>query len=377
MSDIQKIIFSLLFIFSSTGIHAQHSRTAKSIQEIAEKYQAVGVASVVVKDSKIVFTNNYGYQDQDMRQLLNDSTLFRIASISKSFSATSVMQLIEEGRLSLKDDCSQLIGFPVRNPKFPEQVITVEMLLSHTSGINDKNGYFDLDVINPQKNKNWSDSYNDYAPGQGYQYCNLNFNMVGAIIEKVTGQRFDQYVAEHVLHPLQLYGGYCVDSLDRSRFATLYTYENGSFVAQPAAYNPRSEEIRNYTLGHSTPVFSPTGGMKISAVDLARYMIMHMNYGGGNGKKIISKKSAIAMQTKRSDNENYGLALWSTDKLIPHVNLTGHTGSAYGLYSTMFFDPKHKYGFVVITNGCRLSETSGYNRMLQEIVNLLYEDCIK
>ncbi|MFE7088032.1 serine hydrolase domain-containing protein [Sphingobacterium spiritivorum] len=377
MSDIQKIIFSLLFIFSSTGIHAQHSRTAKSIQEIAEKYQAVGVAAVVVKDSKIVFTNNYGYQDQDMRQLLNDSTLFRIASISKSFSATSVMQLIEEGRLSLKDDCSQLIGFPVRNPKFPEQVITVEMLLSHTSGINDKNGYFDLDVINPQKNKNWSDSYNDYAPGQGYQYCNLNFNMVGAIIEKVTGQRFDQYEAEHVLHPLQLYGGYCVDSLDRSRFATLYTYENGSFVAQRAAYNPRSEEIRNYTLGHSTPVFSPTGGMKISAVDLARYMIMHMNYGRGNGKKIISKKSAIAMQTKRSDNENYCLALWSTDKLIPHVNLTGHTGSAYGLYSTMFFDPKHKYGFVVITNGCRLSETSGYNRMLQEIVNLLYQDCIK
>lgn len=83
------------------------------------------------------------------------------------------------------------------------------------------------------------------------------------------------------------------------------------------------------------------------------------------------------MQTKRSDNENYGLALWSTDKLIPHVNLTGHTGSAYGLYSTMFFDPKHKYGFVVITNGCRLSETSGYNLMLQEIVNLLYQDYIK
>ncbi|MGJ1432585.1 serine hydrolase domain-containing protein [Sphingobacterium spiritivorum] len=165
MSDIQKIILPLLFIFSSASIYAQHSVTTKSIQQIAEKYQAVGVAAVVVKDNKIVFTNNYGYQDRDTHHVLNDSTLFRIASISKSFSATAVMQLIEAGHLSLKDDCSQLIGFPVRNPRFPEQIITLEMLLSHTSGINDNNGYFDLDVINPQKNKNWSDSYNAYAPG--------------------------------------------------------------------------------------------------------------------------------------------------------------------------------------------------------------------
>ncbi|QQT24888.1 serine hydrolase domain-containing protein [Sphingobacterium spiritivorum] len=377
MSDIQKIILPLLFIFSSASIYAQHSVTAKSIQQIAEKYQAVGVAAVVVKDNKIVFTNNYGYQDRDTHHVLNDSTLFRIASISKSFSATAVMQLVEAGRLSLKDDCSQLIGFPVRNPRFPDQIITLEMLLSHTSGINDKNGYFDLDVINPQKNKNWSDSYNAYAPGKGYQYCNLNFNMVGAIIEKISDQRFDKYVAEHILRPLDLYGGYYVDALDRSRFATLYAYQDGKFVPQPAAYNPRSEEISSYELGHSTPLFSPTGGMKISARDLAQYMIMHMNYGHGNGKKIISKRSAVAMQTKRSDEENYGLALWSTDSLIPQVHLTGHTGSAYGLYSTMFFNPKHKYGFVVITNGCRLSETSGFNMMLKEIVNVLYQDFIK
>ena len=89
-------------------------------------------------------------------------------------------------------------------------------------------------------------------------------------------------------------------------------------------------------MGYSTPIFSPTGGMKISAPDLAAYMIMHMNQGKYKGKKIISKESARQMQTKLSDKEGYGLALLKTDKLIAGKTMTGHTGSAYGLYSAMF-----------------------------------------
>ena len=66
--------------------------------------------------------------------------------------------------------------------------------MSHTSSIKDSEGYFNLDVINPDKNVNWAKCYNNYAPGKGYMYCNLNFNMVGTIIEKLSGERFDQYV---------------------------------------------------------------------------------------------------------------------------------------------------------------------------------------
>ncbi len=88
------------------------------------------------------------------------------------------------------------------------------MVLSHRSGINDSQGYFTLDAINPAKNPDWAKCYNDYEPGKGYRYCNLNYNMVGTIIEKISGERFDQYVKHHILDPLGLYGGYCVDSLD-------------------------------------------------------------------------------------------------------------------------------------------------------------------
>lgn len=353
--------------------------SAVSLQNLMKKFDAVGLAVAVVKGNKLIYTQSLGFKDREKRTALKDEDIFRIASISKSFSATAIMQLVEAGKASLNDDFSHLIGFKVRNPKFPERVITLKMVLSHTSGINDSEGYFNLDVINPEKNKNWMKCYNNYEPGKGYRYCNLNYNMVGAVIEKLSGERFDQYIKHHILEPLGLYGGYCVDSLAKDRFATLYEYDSVSrnFEPAPSAYAPRSEEIKNYTIGYNTPVFSPTGGMKISAADLARYMTMHMNFGKYSGGRVIAKKSARLMQTKVSEPENYGLALLQTDKLIPGETMTGHTGSAYGLYSAMFFQPKKKFGIVAITNGCRPEYTGAFVSFLKESINVLYQDFIR
>ncbi len=366
--------FSIVF-----NVSAQADKAEAEIQEIMKQRSVVGLSVAVVKEGKIVYTHSFGLKDIESNTPLTDETLFRIASISKSFSATSIMQLVEAKKLSLADDFSNLVGFKVRNPKFPETVITLKMVLSHTSSINDSEGYFNLDVINPSKNPNWAKCYNNYAPGAGYQYCNLNFNMVGTIIEKISGERFDQYVKRHILDPLGLYGGYCVDSLDKTKFATLYEYDGKAkkFTASPAAYNPRSEEVKNYTMGYSTPIFSPTGGMKISAGDLAKYMTMHMNYGKYEKGRIIKKKNSKIMQTKLSDEENYGLALRISDQLIPGHTMVGHTGSAYGLYSVMFFEPKEKFGVVVITNGCNPVYKDSFNAALKESAEALYNAFIK
>ncbi|WP_246269403.1 serine hydrolase domain-containing protein [Pedobacter panaciterrae] len=344
-----------------------------------KKQEAIGLSVAVVKNGDIIYTHSFGLKNTETSTPLTDKDIFRIASISKSFSATSIMQLAEAGKLSLNDDFSKLVGFKVRNPKYPETVITLKMVLSHTSSINDSQGYFNLDVINPEKGPNWAKCYNDYEPGKGYKYCNLNFNMVGAVIEKLSGERFDQYVKHHILDPLKLYGGYCVDSLDNSLFTTLYEYDSISktFASDSSAYAPRREEIKNYVMGYSTPAFSPTGGMKISATDLAKYMTMHMNQGNYKGVKIISKKSAKVMQTKISEEEGYGLAMTNVDNLISGKHMTGHTGSAYGLYSAMFFQPKEKFGIVVITNGSNTSYTNGFNSILIESINCLYNNFIK
>lgn len=374
-----KYFLTFFLISASARSFAQSAQAEAKIGEAIKKYEAAGLSVAVVKKGRIIYTHAFGLKDIGSNTPLKENDLFRIASISKSFSATALMQFVEKGKLSLTDDFSTLVGFKVRNPKYPETVITLKMVMSHTSSINDSQGYFNLDVINPDKNPDWAKCYNSYEPGKGYQYCNLNYNMIGTVIENLGGERFDQYIKHHVLDPLGLYGGYCVDSLDNSLFTTLYEYDTVSrkFTAAPMAYAPRREELKNYVMGYSTPILSPTGGMKISTPDLARYMTMHMYKGQYNGVRVLSKKSADIMQTKISEEEGYGLAIRTVDNLIPGKIMKGHTGSAYGLYSTMFFHPDEKFGFVVITNGCRDTYTNGFNDLLATTVNILYDNFIK
>lgn len=362
-----------------------HSGTAQSLSaedkilRIMSQHDVVGLSVAVVRDGDIVYSKAFGLKNRETGTPLQENDLFRIASISKSFSATAIMQLVESKKVSLNADFGDLVGFKVRNPKYPDIPITLRMVLSHTSSINDSQGYFNLDVINPSKNPHWSRCYNDYAPGSGYEYCNLNFNMTGAVIERLTGERFDYYIKDRILDPLKLTAGFCVDSLDNSLFATLYEYNDSTsqFSPSPMAYAPRREQISNYLLGYTTPIFSPTGGMKISAPDLARYMTMHMNKGKYNGVRIMSKRSARVMQTTIAKESGYGLAIANTHRLIPGELMTGHTGSAYGLYSAMFFQPKKKFGFVVITNGCNPSYKDGYNEVIREVIISLYDGFIK
>lgn len=370
---------ALFLLFLHCNVFGQATKAEAEIQEIMTRYSAVGLSVVAVKDNQLIYEKAFGARDLERGLRLHESDIFRIASISKSFAATAIMQLMEEKKLSLKDDISDLVGFRVRNPRYPDKVITLKMVLSHTSSINDSQGYFNFDSINPGMNQNWDKCYNDYAPGNGYEYCNLNFNMIGAVIERLSGKRFDVAIRERIVTPLGLYGGYCVDSLDADRFVTLYDYSPASgFRASPDAYAARREEIANYVVGYTTPVLSPTGGMKMSAPDLARYMIMHMNSGTSmDGVRVISKKSSRLMKKPVAKKEGYGFALRRVDDLIPGKVMIGHVGDAYGLHSAMFFHPKEDFGFVVISNGCAREFTGPVNNALREAMVTLYENLIK
>ncbi|MFC3197258.1 serine hydrolase domain-containing protein [Parapedobacter deserti] len=370
------IAFALLFV--ANPCRAQRvAQAEEDLMAIMGRHQAIGLSVAVVKGSDILYSRSFGLKDRERGELLSSDDLFRIASISKSFVATGIMQLVDEGKLSLEDDVSRLIGFRVRNPAYPDSVITLRMILSHRSSISDKGGYFTLDALNPEKNADWAKAYNTYAPGMDYQYCNLNFNLAGAILEKRSGQRFDHYIRQHILEPLGLYGGYNVDDLDSQRFVTLYSYngEANRFTASPAAYQSRAEAIKDYVHGYSTPVFSPTGGMKLSVNDLARYMIMHMHYGQARGVRILSEESSRMMQAVLTPKSGYGLALRTIDDLIPGKALTGHEGIAYGLYSAMYFQPEEQFGIVAITNGCITGfKDDVINDFLNAVYNCLYHN---
>jgi len=373
------ILLSAVLLLTSSPTIAQTEKAEAAIQQLMQTTPVVGLSVAVVKDNKIFYNHSFGYKDLEQQLPLQNDNIFRIASISKSFTSTAIMQLVAKKQISLDQDVSELVGFKIRNPKFPNTVITLKMLLSHRSSINDSEGYFSLDAIDPSKNPNWEKSYNAYEPDKGYMYCNLNYNLAGSILEKITGTRFDKYIKQQILDPLGLYGGYNVNTLDSNLIAKIYEFkrETQGFTLSLNAYAPRTEEINNYTMGRTTPIFSPTGGMKISAHDLAEYMIMHSQLGKHKGKRIIPKNLSKQMQAIISEEENYGMALETSTQLIPGKTMIGHTGVAYGLYSIMFFEPKEKIGFVVISNGCDTKTINGINGVLHKTVNILYNSLIQ
>jgi CubicO group peptidase (beta-lactamase class C family) len=144
-------IASLLLILPFM-LKGQYSSADSSLNAIMNSHKVIGMSVAVVKKNQIVYAQSFGLKNQETQTSLSNLDIFRIASISKSFSATAIMQLVEKRLISLDDDMSKLVGFIIRNPKFPETPITLKMVLSHRSSINDSQGYFSLDAINPSKN---------------------------------------------------------------------------------------------------------------------------------------------------------------------------------------------------------------------------------
>ena len=374
--------FALLFVSSSSAFPTK--RTDRAIKSVLQEFQAVGISVAIVKDGEIVYNKSFGCKDLESKAPLRNEHLMRIASISKSFTATGLMQLVEQGKISLDSDVSDLIGFKVRNPRFPNTPITLKMLLSHTSSIGNKGNYSTLDRINPAISGDCAEAYLEKEPGTHYCYSNLGLNLAGAILEKVSGVRFDEYIKRNVIDPLGLYGSFNVDALDASRFASLYRYNKskGELVKSVNAYKSTADKMPSYVLGYSAPLFSPTGGMKITAHDLAVYMMMHMNYGEYNGVRVLSERSSKMMQTPVWRGETrYGLCLkeytnYINDERYQGANNApiGHSGSAQGLRSIMIWSPADGWGVVAMISGYASNRNKS---IVKTLVNAIYEAGIK
>lgn len=360
------IVLFVAIILSACDKYDLKKRIVRFEQEM-EEYRVqtdnIGLSVVFVKDNKVAYTRQWGLKSIESEEILPDSTwirtgepltgdaMMRCASISKTFCATGLMQLVEMGKLGLRMDIGDILDSVIRNPLFPNTPITLEMLMSHTSSIND------------------SECYNDYEPGHGYQYCDHNYTLGGMILEKVSGERFDEYVKHHILLPLGITGGFNVDSVDHTMLASLYQWETNHYVCRDEdAYAPRGDKLNNYRLGKDTYLFSPAAGMKISAKDLTKYMLMHMNYGlyvdeNGDLVRILAESTSRNMQTPRSyeGDEHFGLGLLETEMFSPGTVLVGHCAGAYGMRGVMHFNPKEKYGFIVMSNGSHDSSQDDEN----------------
>ncbi len=377
----KNLLFLTSFLFFPILIVAQNFQ--ESITNIAENNNLVGISVGVVCNSEIVDCFNFGKADIARNIDINQNTMFRIASISKSVTATALMILHSQNRFNLDDNISDYLGYNVVNPNFPNKNITFRMLLSHTSSLVDGDGYFNFlsdtyNLIPPPNIKNLLQTNGSYhtadlwlnqSPGTYFSYSNINYAVIATLIEKISGIRFDNFVEQNILAPLNIEGHFNVAKIENiNNVAVLYR----NSIPQADNYqgiSPLPFDSTNYTIGDNGLIFAPQGGLRISTTDLCKFMIMQANYGKYQNSRIVDSATIALMHqpqwTYNGVNGNnyynlfncWGLGFHITtnapagDIVIENEIMTGHPGEAYGLISDMYFETNKKFGLIFITNG--------------------------
>jgi CubicO group peptidase (beta-lactamase class C family) len=282
------------------------------------------------------------------------------------------------------------IGFNIRNPNYPSEPITFRMILSHTSGLQDGTGYSYFlqatasqsppppisSLLVPGGTFYTADMWLPKLPGTWFNYANINFGVAATLIERISGIRFDIFTRDSILLPLGITGSFNVNDIGNINNVSVL-YRNS--IPQMDNYQgvpPVPVNLSGYVIGTNGMIFSPQGGLRISAPDLCNFMVMQAQQGIYNNIRILDTSTVALMHDIQWDynganGNNYynlfrrwGLGFHLTtntpggDIVIEGVPMTGHPGEAYGLISDMYFEKEKLFGLVFITNG--YSGTTGY-----------------
>lgn len=363
---------------------------------------------------------------------MTEDSRFRVASVSKMFTVFTIMQLAEAGKLSLDEDVSEYLGFRLRHPSYPDMPITLRSLASHTSGLRDGKVYSIPPYVSVRAfftpgSPYWEGGAHfapaGQAPGAYFTYCNLNYGLLGTVIEAVTGQRFDQYQKPHILKDLDCRADYVPGNLEAPEFARLGTIyrkqdrqgrweEKGPWQGimddfggvQPpretlSLQNPYAQDVcqtydlAGYQPGTNATIFSPQGGLRLSLEELGHVLAMLLHDGRYAGRQVLRPASLQAMFSPQwtYDGHNgdtcgqtlltYGLGEFFVDGRGPArccrtkaIDLWGHTGQAFGLLSGLFIRPGTGSGFAYVMNGEALAEDDDPRSAGQFSRNYIWEE---
>jgi len=332
------------------------SRLEDFIFEKMSKTHLPGLSIAIVKDGKVIYSRGFCFRDLEYGLTATSSTLYGIGSVTKSFTALSVMQLVEEGRLSVEYPVSKYIPLDLKSKGEP---IKIWHLLSHVSGI-PALAYAEAFIrFRTGADDNWipiashedlftfmreADQWALTKPGERWFYLNEGYLILGYIIEKLSGIDYEEYVKKKILEPLQM---------DRSFFKR-EEVEANSDVAIPYIIT-RDGECKKSQFPYG-PI-SSDGGLISNVLDLARYITMYLNRGKYDGGTLISSKYIEEMEKPRMklplqvfDGEAYGYGL----HIIPNFlgnKLVGHGGSVLVATASMEYVPEKRIGIALLANG--------------------------
>ena len=307
-----------------------------------------GAVIAVVKDGKILFAKGYGYSDVAKRTPVSpEATLFRPGSISKLFTWTAVMQLVEQGKLDLDSDVNQYLDFKI--PDTYPKPITLRNIMTHTSGFEET----DKELFLPDvKDLKPLDDYlkthlpqRIFPPGVTPAYSNYATCVAGYIVQRVSGQPYDDYIESHILKPLGMAHTSFRQPLPDALKPLL---SNG--------YNVASKPAKPFEVVQPWPA----GSSSVSANDITRFMIAHLQDGQFESVQILRPETAQLMHSRQFENNPRlnGMALGFYEETRNGHRIIGHGGDTICFHSDLHLMPDAGLGFFISYNSAGKGEIS-------------------
>jgi|JI10StandDraft_1071094.scaffolds.fasta_scaffold04138_17 CubicO group peptidase (beta-lactamase class C family) len=365
-----------------------------AIESIAKKYireYAITALSIGIVKNSEPYTFHYGYTDVNGRVPISDSTMFHLASVTKLFTATAIMQLIESGHLGLEEKLVDILpAFKMRDKRAKK--ITVWHLLTHTSGLmwdniieNSPNDTSSARLFLQKLSKRKL----NFRPGEKLSYktySNTAYDLLGMVVEKKSGKIFSDYVTENILNPLQM---------KRSTYD--YKDIDSTYLALPVLLSGKSKKIarlnligldtNDLTLVSSNGLglinhnvygedyeHNPSGNLISSALELNRWIQGMLEiYSNSKSNSVLSRNSLSQMWSIQRHINNsktsIGLGWWvyQDDKLGTSVF---HVGNNPGFCSILMIFPDQKLGISVLSNAS-YAQKAIWNKMTIEVAQLL------
>ncbi|MHA1281359.1 MAG: serine hydrolase domain-containing protein [Promethearchaeota archaeon] len=314
-----------------------------------KKFKIPGLSLGIVKENNILLKKGFGFADLENKILVKPNTVFRFASISKTFTAIGIMQLWEKNLINLDDNINEYIpkgSIYYKNNK--NLSITIKHLLTHTSGIGELLKLTDLFKIphfannNPKKIYSLERIFNrkiklKTAPGTKWAYANFGYMLLGYILEQITGKEFSEYMIENIFNPLEMKN---TDFKRSERVRPLqakgYKYKKGKFIE----------------FGTELQTQMPQGSLYSSIEDMTKFAICLLNYGLFGGKHIIKKETLEMMWKSQYSLDDRLPAMGYGFFIHDYENFTilNHGGSINGYLSELYLIPEENLGIIVAIN---------------------------
>ena len=307
-----------------------------------------GATVAIVKDGQLLFAKGYGYADvKNKKPVSPEETLFRPGSVSKLFTWTAVMQLVEQGKLDLDRDVNEYLDFKI--PEAFGQPITLKHILTHTAGFEEQlKDFFAADKRDP----NLGEYVRTHLPqrifpaGTTPAYSNYATTLAGYIVERASGQAFNDYVKQHIFDPL---------GMTRSTFAQPLPPELAPLMSN--GYKLASDEPEPF----ETISLFPAGSMSSPALDMAKFMLAHLQGGQLNGRQILRPETTRMMRSRQFalDPRANAMALGFYEEPRNDRRIIGHAGDTILFHSDLHLMPDEGVGFFVSYNSAGKGQISG------------------